>query len=290
MSSSHTAVPTDPTALPADLRPTHTWVSGHIALSDLAEPAPRPGPGDWNPEGVAAHRSLIPEPLIAAYEVEWRAANGFDHVDDGGVLHAERPGGYGDVAYLHYPALFDLVTCAPLAAALEALLGEPAGVHLCLSGWVSTERDWHQDSYLNPAHVGDAYAAVWIALGSVSPWSGPFQWVPGSHRWHRLTREKIGTIVDLADPAWPKHTETVLSPLVEAEIRYQGGTVVTHLPDRGDALVWHPRLYHRGSAPATPGAYRPGLIAHFSGIRTRRDFPHPAKQAPGGGWYYPGLG
>lgn len=261
-----------------------------VTLDDLSVPAPAPGPGDWNTEGVAIYPQLIPRHLMHAYATEWRTANGFRGIDGAGVLTADRPGGYADCAYLQRPALFDLVTCAQVATVLEALLGEPAAVHLCLSGWVSTQRDWHQDGYLSPEHVGDRYAAVWIALGDIDADSGPFQYVPGSHRWHRLTKEKIGTIVDLTDPAWPKHTETVLSPLVEAEIEARGAGVVTHLPKRGDVLAWHPRLYHRGSAPVLPGAYRPALIAHFTSLSAGTDFPHPPRRAPGGGFYYPGLG
>jgi ectoine hydroxylase-related dioxygenase (phytanoyl-CoA dioxygenase family) len=134
--------------------------------------------------------------------------------------------------------------------------------------------------------VGDAYAAVWIALGHVTVESGPFQYVPGSHRWHTLTRDLIARHVDTTDPNWPKHTETILTPLVEKEIAERGDEVVSHLPMYGDVLIWHGRLYHRGSRAQLPGAYRPALIAHYSGIHHRPDMPM-AVQHPAGGWYFP---
>jgi hypothetical protein len=260
-----------------------------FTLDDLSEPAPPPGPADWNDDGVAIYPDMIPNDLIYPYANEWRESNGFRGISlDRGVevLLADNPGGYDETAYMRHPALFDLCTYGPLADALESLIGEPAGVHLNLSGWVSTERDWHQDTYLNPAHVGDSYAAVWMALGYVHPDSGPFQYVPGSHRWHKLTREKIGRVVDLADPMWPKHSEDALSPLVTAEIERRGAELVTYLPKRGDVLIWHSRLYHRGSKAVVPGAFRPALIAHYSGINHRQDMPA-AQQAPGGGFYFP---
>lgn len=269
-----------------------------VTLDDLSEPAPPPGPADWNPDGVAIHRGMFTPAELEPYRREWKAANGYQgvtmpHVEsDIGtrplwLLDADHPGGWGDCTpYMRHEALRALCCAPQLADALEQLTGEPMGVHLNLTGWVSTERDWHQDTYLNPPHVGDVYAAVWVALGPIHPDSGPFQYVPGSHRWHTLTREKIWRYVPQGDPTWPKLSEDVLSPLVEAEIARRREPVVSYLPEPGDVLIWHGRLYHRGSVANVPGAYRPALIAHFSGINHRPDMP-PAVQHEGGGWFFP---
>lgn len=245
-------------------------------LAELTVPAPPESPADWNAEGVVCLPALVSGARIEAYQRAWCGAN------------AHRPGGWPDCTpYMRHPEILDLV--APLADHLETLLGEPAGMHLNLTGWVSTERDWHQDSYLNEPEVGDHYAAVWIALGRIHPDSGPFQYVPGSHRWPQVTRELIGRHVDLTDPAWPKHSEDILSPLFEAEIEARDATWVSHLPDRGDVLIWHGRLLHRGSKARVHGSYRPGFIAHFSGIHHRPQMPG-AVEYRGGGWYFPIAG
>jgi hypothetical protein len=237
---------------------------------------------------------------LEAYRREWKRENGYhgviapdvdaDTTEEGRalwLLDADSPGGWEDCTpYMRHPALSDLVCEGRLADVLEDLVGEPMGVHLNLTGWTSTERDWHQDTYLNPPHVGDFYAAVWIALGATHPDSGPFQYVPGSHRWHTLTRERIWEHVDQSDPTWPKQSEDVLSPLVEAEIAARGAEVVTYLAEPGDVLIWHGRLYHRGSRATVPGAYRPALIAHYSGIGHRSDMPRPAQHSDGG-WLFP---
>lgn len=280
-----------------------------VTLEDLSDPAPEPGPHDWNEDGVVHLPGLLPPDLMAAYRDEWRVHNGFLGLvppaegtsqwstsvtadpNSLWVLDAAQPGGWPDTCpYMRHPALLDLCTFPPLAEALQTLLGEPAGVHLNLTGWVSTQRNWHQDGYLNPAHVGDCYAAVWMALGDIHPDSGPFQFIPGSHRWHTLTYDKVAQVVDVTDPAWPAHTETVLTPLVEAEIGERNAEVIDYLPSAGDVLIWHPRLYHRGSAPSFPNAFRPALIAHYTGIYHRPDMPTPAQ--PEGamadsGWFFP---
>lgn len=261
-------------------------------LADLVDPAPPAGPGDWNDAGCLMLPGLIPDDLIDAYEVEWADNNGLRRLrpvegSTVAVIEADRPGGYNETAYMVHPALMAICTYGPLADALEMLMGEPAGVHLNLSGWVSTKRDWHADTYLNPAHVGDFYAAVWIALGDVHPDSGPFQYVPGSHLWNTLSYDKVARYVDVRDPEWPAHTERILTPLVQSEIAQRGAEVVTYLPKRGDVLIWHPRLYHRGTVPNVDMAYRPALIAHFSGLNHRMDMPPAVRHTQHGGWFYP---
>lgn len=282
-----------------------------ITLTDLSDPPPDRSPADWNDEGIVHLPELIPGDLIAAYEDAWTAHNGFqrfrpatdDLAPEGGdgawitgrgnpeglyVVDADTPGGWPDACpYMRTPALLELCMFGELATELEKLVGEAMGLHLNLTGWTSTRRNWHQDGYLNPAVTGDHYAAVWIALGDVHPSSGVFQYVPGSHLWHRLTFEKVRRYVDVNDPAWPAHTEAILTDLVEAEIDARNAPVVDYAAGAGDVLIWHPRLYHRGSTPLVPNAYRPSLIAHFSGIDHRPDFPMPPVQHPAGGWYWP---
>ncbi len=248
-----------------------------FTLSDLTVPAPTPSAADWNDEGVVIKKGFMPEDLMQEYEQCWLEEN------------KDRPMGWPDpIPYTRHIEVRKFFTYAPLAELLESLIGEPAGVHLNLTGWRSTQRDWHQDSYLNPPHVGDAYAAVWIALDDIHPDCGPFQYVPGSHRWPQVTRELIlGALEpDERDHKWPKYSERVLTPLFEEEIVKRGNNVVSHLPSRGDLLVWHGRLMHRGSPPNVPGMERRATIAHYSGIHHRQDMPQ-AKRVPGGGWYFP---
>lgn len=246
-----------------------------MKLSDITDPAPPPSPADWNAEGVVIYQDALDEFDMDDYVQEWIA----NSPGVGGWRYA--------TPYMTYPTLHKIVCDPVIAQALESLLGEPAGVHLNLTGWRSTTRDWHQDGYLNPPHVGDAYAAAWIALDDIHPDSGPFQYIAGSHRWPQVTQEHIGRYLDLDDPHWPTYSEDILTPLFEGEIHRRNSTVTTYLPKRGDLLLWHSRLLHRGSKPVNPDMERRALIAHYSGIHTRTDFPNPPLQHSAGGWYFP---
>lgn len=266
-------------------------------LDDLTVAPPPFSPADWNDDGVVILPGFFMrggDEVLTKYAQEWEREH-VPHQGIYGVKPAHPPrgwdqaekGGWADATpYMRYPALRRLVCDGALAIVIERLLGEVAGVHLNLTGWVTTERDWHQDTYLNPPHVGDYYAAVWIALADIEPDSGPFQFIPGSHRWPTVTQLRIGQYLDINDPHWPKQSERILTPLFEAEIEKRNAEVVSYLPKRGDVLLWHGRLLHRGSKANVPGTIRPALIAHYSGVHHRHDMPR-AVRHDAGGWYFP---
>jgi hypothetical protein len=238
-------------------------------LQDLTIPYNPDGAIDWNEDGVVVLENFIPEELMVAYEECWLRQNGPEGVKP-------RLGGWDYCTpYRQHKEIRDILCYGPLQEEMQKLIGEPAGVHLNLTGWKSTTRNWHQDSYLNPPHVGDYYAAAWIALDTIHPDSGPFQYVKGSHKWPLVTREKILEALDPSerDHRWPTYSERLLTPLFTEEIESRNAEVTSHLPKRGDVLLWHGRLLHRGSLPNVPDMERKSLIAHYSGINHRQDMP-----------------
>lgn len=244
----------------------------------------------WTETGVAILPRLVPDDLLTAYEDEWLAANGGAGAVLGDIGTYRSPGGWPHATpYMDHSALRRLVCCAPLAAALQEIIGEPMGVHLNLTGWVSTRRNWHFDQYLNEPYVGGFYAAVWIALEDIEADAGPFEYVPGSHTWWKpISQSKMRLALgrDGTGPDWPTHSERILTPLFEDELQQRNVTPHRFLATRGDVLIWHGRLLHRGSIPANPKLERRALIAHFSGIGHRPDMPR-AVQHDEGGWYFP---
>jgi ectoine hydroxylase-related dioxygenase (phytanoyl-CoA dioxygenase family) len=221
---------------------------------------------------------------LERYENEWLQHNGGEL---GKFDTYVRPGGWPEVTpYMDHPALLALACNGALADLLEELIGEPMGVHLCLTGWQSTRRDWHRDQYLNEPYVGGFYAAVWLGLDDIDPDSGPFQYVIGSHTGNPISQRKIRRALGINGygPDWPKHSERILTPLFKEQL--DSARVTTHLSTRGEVLVWHGRLLHRGSVPINPALERRALIMHFSGINHRPDMP-PANRHANGGWYFP---
>lgn len=261
--------------------------TGSVALEDLwelpddaslppldrADARPRNGlQAAWRADGVVILPRFMPEALIDAY------------------VSSYPEGGWGiGTPYLSSVELRSLATWKPLVDILGDLIGEEMGLHLNLTFWRSTTRDWHQDDYLNPAFVNGWYAATWIALDDIHPDSGPFQFVRGTHRWPVVRRSKMLDALgeDGSDPDWPWRSEAILTPLYEARFADEGKTVESFMAKKGDVLIWHGRTVHRGSVPNDPTLERRSLISHYSGLSHRLDMPTIQRDPNGSAFFVP---
>jgi len=125
-------------------------------------------------------------------------------------------------------------------------------------------------------------------LNDIDENSGPFEFVRGSHVLPTITQEK--TLMRLepserSDPLWPKYSERFLTPMFEGLIRDCELKVERFLPKKGDVLVWHARLMHRGAPPVDPELWREAVILHYSGVNHRPDMPMAVRK--NGGWIFP---
>jgi hypothetical protein len=234
----------------------------------------------WRQDGVVELKGFLPDDLVDAY-IEVRSK--LDHL-----------GWLKPTPYLHVPELRELALYPPLMAVMESLISEPLMLHLALTGWISTERAWHQDDYLNPPHVASWYTAVWIALDDIHPDSGPFEYLPGSHRWPLLRRDRVMTYLTdeelqrkeelTGHNSWEKYAERFVTPAVDRQVAESGLPVRQFLGKKGDVLIWHGALMHRGSKARVSHMPRKSLITHYSGINHRADMPN-RTQHEGGGTY-----
>jgi phytanoyl-CoA dioxygenase PhyH len=213
--------------------------------------------------------------------------------------------------YEHVVELRDLALHPPVVERINKLIGEEMVLHLNLTGWISTERNWHQDDYLNSPDINGWYLAVWMALDDIAPDCGPFQFIPGSHRWPVLRQERVRALMtaeqkaeDAADPnaAWAIFTQERVAAAVECRREELHLPYETFLAKKGDVLIWHACLHHRGSQPtARVPAWRGvasrwlgteitvpprrSLISHFT-ARPRVNMPDDVvPYHPGGGRY-----
>ncbi len=191
-------------------------------------------------------------------------------------------------SYMAIDSMRDVCLYAPLVDLIEKLIGEPVGLFLTLSGLESTRRTWHQDFYLKPGYENVNYCAAWIAVGDVHPDSGPFEFVPGTHRLPSMRRELIWEWLspeERESAASYRIAETFVTDactkmFVEREFESQ-----SFLPRRGDVLIWHHSLLHQGSRAQRPGMMRPGLIAHYNSVTKQSELGRAMKQADNRKWY-----
>jgi hypothetical protein len=163
-----------------------------------------------------------------------------------------------------YPSLLDVI---------RQLFSEELRFNFSLTQFTSTNRAWHQDDYLGADMLYGRYCAVWMALDDIHPDAGPFQFIPGSHRWQgmrgRLVREHLRPEVRAWNGLpgdgghWAAIAEPFTTPAFEAKIAKEGLPQYTFHARKGDVLIWHGRLVHRGSIANVPGMRRPALICHY---------------------------
>lgn len=224
----------------------------------------------WWRDGFVVKRGFAPAHLVDAYTAVREALG--------------RPEGWhSPVPYLHVREIRDLCLFPELMRLLERLIGAEMGLHLNLTGWMSSERTWHQDGYLNPEFVGTWYCGVWVALDDVHPDCGPLEVVPGSHRWGAMSGAKVRSYLT-ADEArqighahagdvghWAKYAEPFVTRAFDERIVRSNVAPVPFLGGKGDVLVWHSRLAHRGSTPRRRDLERRSLISHYSAVAHRPD-------------------
>lgn len=241
-----------------------------IEITGPNDHVPHPNP-DWERDGVLLLPKLIPDDLINAYvEERTRVLGGSSKW---------RTGWNGPTPYLQIESMKALATYRSLTEKIRYLIGAEPGLHLCLTGFQSTERRTHQDRYLNPENVGEKYIAAWIALDDVHHDAGPFEWVPGSHRWPVIERSKVwDQMRNLGQnpslPTWPSDSQEWVGDACDDEVALRGKDFVPFLAKKGDVLLWHASLLHRGSKPKNKALERRALIAHYSSIHARPDMPH----------------
>lgn len=238
----------------------------------------------WRENGYLILSNFIPEELVDAYLDLRKRANVM--VDAWGTA----------TPYMFFEEIKDLCLYKPLTDMMRLLVGDELGMHFNIPAFQSTQRGWHQDDYLNPPDVYSWYAAVWFAVGDIHPDCGPFQYVPGSHKWPCMRSDKVkqflvpearGVWGDKGQKGhWAQHAEVFTTPAYIDKLERSKAPIKTFLGKKGDVLIWHGRLLHRGSYPNDPTIQRPGLITHYSRISTRRDIGNRIRQHKDGGYYW----
>lgn len=213
----------------------------------------------WHDNGVLLVDDAVSESDLSAYE-NWRAKRGIP--DALGAL----PISFG---YQYVKEIRNVALSKKVYGAMLELFKEPMAAHFDLTQWKSTERAWHQDDYLNDEKINGHYAAVWFAIQDIHPDAGPFEFVRGSNLWPVMRRSKIKALMDPKDaesPSWPSLSQNFVGDVFAQEISKNGIAIEKFLGRRGQALIWHARLVHRGSLPKDPSLARKALIVHYTAV------------------------
>ncbi|WP_164860806.1 phytanoyl-CoA dioxygenase family protein [Parasedimentitalea marina] len=217
----------------------------------------------YRQNGYVIKRNFIPHDLIAEYLELRKKLNLGD-------------AGFGTpVSYVEHPEIRRIALFPELVKLFRDLHGMDMGLLVTHTRHRSTERGWHPDGYLDAAEALPR-AGVWFALDDIDPRSGPFEYIAGSHRWKMVNNQMLNTFLkpeyrwpqahfgaQKGELTWGGIVEAIIDPIVMKKIEQENLKVESFCPTKGDVLIWHGRLIHRGAVPEVRGLSRPSIIGQY---------------------------
>jgi ectoine hydroxylase-related dioxygenase (phytanoyl-CoA dioxygenase family) len=201
--------------------------------------------------GYLIIEKCISDELLDAYEKEWDKDN-LDKRTQHGLL----TGWDGHSSYLEHDSIKDIL-CNETINAVFMDLQKGMALHSSRTYGTSTEMPWHHDSVLPNNVAADNYIGVWVAIEDVAEDSGPFEFIPGSHKWD-IDYSNVYTVEEIGS-----FEGDYGSVNLSEEIRQRGIPSIKFLAKRGDIIIWHGRLIHRGAQIQNKNVTRKALIGHY---------------------------
>lgn len=206
---------------------------------------------DFLKNGYSIISQGIPHNVIDRYTTLWKQHHTTENVQTQAKNILSINGWENSGSYIEYPEIRDIL-CHDTIFSFLAEINPLLCLHLCFSGWTSTQKDWHADVSKRGCIPDQDYVGAWVALEDINPLSGPFEIIPGSHLWDISIREEFD--------------ENKKSKLINNEIIKNGKKTFSFLGKKGDILIWSGNLIHRGSVPKDSSLLRKSLIGHYNMI------------------------
>lgn len=137
-------------------------------------------------------------------------------------------------------------------------------------------QEFHTDTLYMPGNTSEGMSAAWIALEDVAPKAGPLFYYPGSNK-IPLFLFSDGRPNQRLDE-FQHYRDYMHGNVASMELVPEA-----FLPKRGDALIWHERLFHAGGAIENMALTRKSLVVHYWRLADTRG---KALARCGGGYYW----
>jgi phytanoyl-CoA hydroxylase len=156
--------------------------------------------------------------------------------------------------HLYDPRAMALLLDPRLKRYLEDACGGAVEAVQTMYFWVGSQQARHQDQYYLP----DCFSA-WIALTDVGPENGTIYVQPGSHRGRLLTMEDFRKPDGQLSPMFGDHYNGAVDELYATN----GVEEVPVIAGKGDFVIFHGALIHRGGTIQKPGSFRHVMANHY---------------------------
>lgn len=185
-----------------------------------------------------------------------------------------------------------LVTNSKVHDILEKMFNNKSVVYSSLMFREGTSQHFHRDTphfYTNPINL---YYGVWFALEDINVKSGPLKYVIGSHKLPDFSGHDIRKEIDAKFPdtdnfrnfQYLLHYNQKIEDLArENGLEFVDETNYDKI-NKGDIIIWDPRLLHGGSDILDPTLTRYSIVTHNipqnTAVFNAKDFfaPDPTKE------------
>jgi len=177
------------------------------------------------------------------------------------------------------------VTCnEKVLKLLDCIFETETIVYSSLIFWKGTQQGVHRDTphfYTNPV---DYYFGCWYALQDISPDSGPLFYYEGGHKLDIPSGKNIYN--EVLKQIKEENDDINLKCLIEygdkkihtacQKLDSQGNKYKTAIINKGDCIIWHPKLPHGGSIINNKFLYRKSCVTHcipiYKGVTASKQF------------------
>jgi hypothetical protein len=196
-------------------------------------------------------------------------------------------------SFTDYQQIRDLFCNQALTQMLNLLTGGSIALYIVFAHSLkSTERPWHQDQYLVEDNIYGSSVSAWVALGDVVEAQGPFQFIPGSHRFGILDYSRVSNYLNPEcliggdrGHLWTSYAHLLTTQAYSKLFLLDGVKSYSFTPNKGDVLISHPRLIHRAGLPLSSST-RPGIIGQWTTFNSPLATGNLSQDSPNCGWYW----
>lgn len=157
--------------------------------------------------------------------------------------------------HFYDPIAMNLLIHPKLQRPLEQITGGEVDAVQTMYFWQGSTQRRHQDQYYLPACF-----SAWCALCDVSPDNGTLFVQPGSHQRRLFTRADLPKKPD-GSPGEMFHEK--YNDFVDEVFAANALPEVPVFASKGDVLLFHGKLIHRGGPIGKPGSFRHVMANHY---------------------------
>lgn len=163
----------------------------------------------------------------------------------------------------------EIMQCSRLMHVLNLLLGVNLLPYQSIASHAGSEQGLHTDAIHMTTNPLGGLVAVWVAFEEISEYSGPVQFLSGSHKLPYVLSEDVNIDPSEFAKSNYKSYHKFYEPYILKLSKKSGFKIKRFTANKGDVLIWHHNLIHGGSTRDDITLSRKALVSHYFDIRQK---------------------